>query len=229
MSPSYPARSAVRRLTVCAALMVAATTSPASVRAQATTLNFNTLTESVAGSGTRFVNNCYQENGFMLTAVGVLCTGPTSQNVFLAAGPNSPLFGGGATPSLILNSPTASLIDLTRVDGGRFLLSSIGLAPFDGAATTLTFTGLGNSNPIVSTFMLNGLQSGFQTFTFGAAFANLTSVRITAMNEFGEPLVKFDNIGVTAQTTVPEPSTVLLMAVGLLAVTTLSRRRHRLR
>lgn len=193
------------------------------VNGQATTVTFNSLTESSPGSGTRYVANCYSENGFTFTAVGVPCTGAASQNAFVAAGPNEPILGGGSTPSFLLNSPTATLIDVTR-NGGLFNLNSISLAPFFEANTTVLFTGTrsGGGTP-TQTFTLLGTQAGFQTFNFTNAFSNLTAVRIAATNQYGEPLVKLDNL---AATVVPEPSTVLLSAVGLAGIAAISRRRR---
>ena len=216
------ARSAVLALT-----MVATTVVTAPLSAQPTTVNFNALTESSPGSGTRFITNCYTESGFVFTVVGVPCTGAASQNAFVAGSANSPIFGGGTTPSLLLNSPTGSVINVTRTSGGLFNFSSIELAPFFEANTSVQFTGFGTGIMPTQTFLLSGAQVGFQTFTFGAAFANLSSLQITATNQFGEPLVKLDNFSAVAAqvAVVPEPSTVMLCAAGMLALAGAAKRR----
>ena len=188
----------------------------------ATTVTFNAL---APGAGVTFLTNCFTDNGFSFTAVGVSCTGATAQNAFLAAGSGEPLFGGGASASLLLNTGDASLIDVRRVDNARFGLLSIRLAPFDAAATTVLFTGTTVGGPVTQSFSLLGTQAGFQTFTFGALFASLSTVRIQASNQFGEPLVKLDDFA--TQSVVPEPSTTILLIVGLTGLATVASRRGR--
>ena len=191
--------------------------------AQNTTVTFNALTEAVPGSGTRFVNNCYTERGFVFTAVGIGCTSVAAEDVFLAAGPNSPLFGGGPTPSLLLNTSGATMIDVTRSGGGLFNARTIGLAPFDMAITTVMFTGTRAIGPnVTQSFTLGALQTGFETFTFGSGFTGLKSLRIDSNNEFGEPFVKIDDVSLAV---IPEPTPIALVAVGLAAVAGFARRR----
>ncbi|HYW31865.1 MAG TPA: PEP-CTERM sorting domain-containing protein [Gemmatimonas sp.] len=222
---SCTARAAVA-LALCSTgpVLVAST-----AHAQATTVTFNSLTESSPGAGTRFITNCYSEGGFVFTAVGVPCTGAVSLNAFVAGSANSPIFGGGSSPSLLLNTPASSIVEVTQGNGGRFTMSSISLAHyFEAKSTTVMFTGMGLAGPVTQTFTLLGTQSGFQTFTFDGSFSNLSSIRMTAMNDFGEPLVKFDNFSAIAGTAViPEPTTVALSALGLLGVAVLARRRTR--
>ncbi len=195
--------------------------------AQAAVATFNSLTEDSPGSGTRFISNCYSESGFVFTAVGIGCTGVDSDNVFVAGGANSPIFGGGSTPSLLLNSPLASVIEITSSGGGLFSLSSIALAPFFGANTTVMFTGMAMGGSVMQSFDLSGTQMGFQNFNFTSTFTALSSVQISATNEFGEPLVKFDDVsGVLTPAVVPEPSTIMLSAAGLLCIVAFGTRRR---
>ncbi len=217
----------MRHLVVAVAAL-SISVSAAQLGAQAATLNFNTLTEVPPGSGIRFVNNCYQESAFVLIAVGVSCTGPTAANAFLANSANSPSFGGNGTPSLLLNTPDASEIDLRRVDGGTFAISSIGLSGVLAASqTSVLFTGFGSGAPIMQTFMVGAMYADFM---FGSQFTNLTSVRITARNEFDEPLVNFDNIQlvrISPAVVVPEPSSLALVFGGLVLLAAASRRHLR--
>lgn len=195
--------------------------------AQSAVATFNGLTEDSPGSGTRFISNCYSESGFVFTAVGVGCAGVDSENAFVAGGPNSPIFGGGSTPSLLLNSPLASLVNITTLSGGLFSLSSIALAPFFDASTTVLFTGTSAAGTVTQSFDLSGTQLGFQNFLFSSAFTALSSVQISATNEFGEPLVKFDDVaGVLAQAVVPEPSTIMLSAAGIVCILAFGMRRR---
>jgi len=201
---------------------------PAALVAQAPTIvTFNSLTESSPGSGTRFIGNCYVESGFLFTAVGLPCSGATAANAFVAAGPNSPILGGGSTPSLLLNSPDASVIRVGRQDGTGFTFSSIALSPFDGAATTVLFTGVRAGGNVTRSFMLAANQAGFQTFNFADLFIGVTSVEIAASNQFGEPLVKFDDFAaVGIVDVVPEPSSVLLFAAGATVLVVVTYRRR---
>jgi len=194
-----------------------------SASAQAGTVTFNTLTESAAGSGTRFLANCYMEGGFVFTAFGVPCTGASSQNTFVAGNANSPTLSGAAgTFGLTLNSPTASFIDITRANGMTFTPLSIMLAPFDLAATMVTFTGVAMGGSSVTQPLTSLLgASGFQTVTFGSQFANVTSLRIASSNQFQEPYVRLDNFNV-----VPEPTTVVLLAAGLAGLAAVRFRRR---
>ena len=210
---------------VCVAALVTAVGVPnAEVAAQNVSITFNSLTETVPLSGTRFVNNCYIENGFVFTAVGIGCTGVAAQDAFLAAGPNSPLFGGGATPSLLLNQSGATMIDVTRSGGGLFNARSIALAPFDMAMTTVLFTGVRATGPnVMQSFILGAQQNGFQTFSFSSGFSDLRSLRIDSNNEFGEPFVKMDDVALSV---VPEPASIALVAAGLGAVAGFARRRR---
>jgi len=214
------------RLYLFAALLFSATTTvtlanPAGAQTP-TTVTFNALTP---GTGVTFLTNCFTDNGFSFTAVGVSCSGAAAQNAFLAAGSDQPLFGGGASASALLNTGMASLIDVRRVDNARFGLTSIALATFDAAATTVLFTGTTTGGLVTQSFSLLGTQVGFMTFTFGSSFSSLSSVRIEASNEFGEPLVKFDNVA--TQSVVPEPSTTILLIVGLTGVAAVASRRGR--
>lgn len=192
----------------------------ASAQAQAATVvTFNTLTESSPGSGTRFIGNCYAESGFLFTAVGIPCSGTAASNTFVAGSASSPVFGGGSSPSLLLNSSTASMISVTRMNGAFFNFTGISLAPFDGAATTVVFTGFRAGGNVTRTVQLSGTQTGFMAFSF-ADFIGVSSVQIAASNQFGEPLVKFDDFaGVVATVgVVPEPASIFLMGTGLVGL-----------
>ncbi|HEY0777836.1 MAG TPA: PEP-CTERM sorting domain-containing protein [Gemmatirosa sp.] len=194
-------------------------TAPAA-RAQApVTVNFNSLVDT-AGVGVRYVDNCYQESGFQVTAVGVACGTPYS---FATGGPTETAIWTGS-PALFLNDPTATEVDFGRVGGGSFSMQSIDFASFYGADEAITLVGsLAGGGTVMQTFSFLGTASGLQTLTLNG-FAGLTSVRVTALDSFREPIVLFDNIAVTAT---PEPATIALVAGGLLGLGTAARRRRR--
>lgn len=196
------------------------------LHAQAATVTFDALTESSPGAGIRIVPNCYMESGFRFTVVGVPCTGAPAMDAFVAGSANSPIFDGSATPSFLLNTTAGSLIDITRVGGGQFSFLSIALAPYFEANTTVMFTGTRAGGNVTQSFDLLGMQAGFMTVMLNATFNNLTSLRLTASNQYTEPLVKFDNVALVGTQVVPEPSTVLLSAAGLAGIALLRLRRR---
>ncbi len=205
--------------TVLGTLALGAVAAPA--RAQSTTLNFNSLTVT-DGSGVRYVDNCYQESGFQVTAVGVACNTPYS---FATGGAADPTLWTGS-PALFLNDATATQVDFGRVGGGAFSMQSIDFASFLGANEAITLVGsLAAGGTVMQTFNFLGTSSGLQTLMLNG-FTGLTSVRLTALDSYGEPIVQFDNIAVTAVTATPEPATIALVAGGLLGLGAAARRRR---
>lgn len=210
------------RAALVAALVFAATALPArSASAQAATLNFNTLTDPSGGTVT--VPNSYTESGYLVTAVGDAANDPLS---FATYGVNDGGFTG--SPALFLNSATATDVNFARQGGGLFSLHSIDLATFmAGDNTTVMFRGF---TPVSGAFAADSMMytvthPGLQTFSF-ADFTGLSSMRISAMNQYGEPIVQFDNVSFTGPTsTVPEPATFGLVATGLIGLAGVVRRR----
>jgi hypothetical protein len=133
-------------------------------------------------------------------------------------------------------------VTMTAIGGGTFSLFS-----FDGAELWLNDADaildndanaafihvVGNlfgGGTITGDFALDGIKDGaggaadFQNFVFGAGWTNLTSVVWSGLTVAGAPAsMSFDNI----RTSVPEPSTLLLLGAGVLGLAL--RRRSRAR
>ena len=215
--------------TVLGTLTLGAVTAPA--HAQSVTLNFNSLTVT-DGSGVRYVNNCYTESGFTVTAVGVACGTAGS---FATAGSDDPTLWTG-TPALFLNDAVATNVGFSRIGGGLFSMQSIGFAPFLGSAANVTLTGfLQNGSMVTQTCSVPGSAFGavppLAACSLGSAFTGLSSVQFAALDSFGEPIAEFDNVVFTPSAFVatPEPTTIALLAGGLLGVAAAARRRRQSR
>jgi PEP-CTERM motif len=169
-----------------------------------------------------------QTQGFTLTATNP----PTGFSAgFEAHGPSSPFYAGevGIVAFAPATSPPDNVIELTQTNGQPFDLVSIDLArnsAFD-PAPTVTFTGTKAGGGTVMESFTVTVPSGtaaFQTFDF-TGFAGLTAVT------WGQPqlsagLHQFSRIDIASA--VPEPSSLLLLSVGLAAVGGVACHRRRL-
>lgn len=170
----------------------------------------------------------------------------TSTHFHVTDNPTQCTFGGcvsNGTNYAAEDAPTlAGPVTMTNAGGGLFSLSS-----FDGAELWLDDNsaaagGFGNAamirvvgnlfggGTITADFALDGLKDGagggddFQTFLFGAGWTNLTSAVWSGRDQAGLlASMSFDNINAS---TVPEPSTLLLLAPALLGLAV--RRRPRM-
>ena len=120
------------RHALVAAMLVAVPALPAaSAHAQTATLNFNTLTDP-GNVGVRYVPNCYAEQGYVVTVVGVACS---DQLALATAGPADPLLYTG-TPALFLNNGTG--VNLTGDSGSYYAIATdtppYGYTDFTGAS-----------------------------------------------------------------------------------------------
>lgn len=222
------ARLGARALTVLAAAALAA---PAA-RAQTATLTFNGLTATDA-SGVRYVDNCYQEAGFQVAAVGLGCgTAAGGASALASWTPDNPDYYTGS-PALYSNFGNA--IDFTAVGGQAFSFRSIGLSPFLGQLgepTMVMFTGsLATGGTVSQSVMVPGGVFGrtatpvmFASFT---GFTNLRSLRLAVNAPSGnDTIVQFDNVSFGPAAVVPEPATVALFGAGLAGLAAVARRRR---
>ena len=184
----------------------------ASARGQ-TVLTFSSLDS--AGNGYRFLSSpVYAEGGFQIRASTGFCTQQTP-----SSGPSD--FYAGSTG--LANCYANGLNTLTKVGGGTFSLNSIDLAPFAfsyGGNALVSFLGTTNASPLSVSFR-TPTKLQFQTFAF-TGWDNLTSVSWRHL----APYHQFDNITLDtpAPIVTPEPTTIVLLAFGLLAVAGMRRR-----
>ena len=196
----------------------------ASAASAQTTLTFNALTATDM-SGVRYVNNCYVESGVRITVVGLACG---TEAALATWTPDNPLYYTGS-PALYNN--LGASVDFMADGGGALSLTSIDLAPLLGGfgnATTVSFMGtMVGGGSMTQTFNVPGMTTALSTYAFGAGWTNLSGFRMTVTGPTFEPYVQFDNVrlSVGPTSTVPEPSTVALVASGLLALGAVARRR----
>jgi hypothetical protein len=146
---------------------------------------------------------------------------------------NSANIDNGST-YLVVEGDPISEVTVSQVGGAPFALTSIDYAKWQtdaSAAATITVTGTHVDNTtVVATLSPSGIFGGpgtdFQTFTFGPAWANLSSVVLFGTGATFGTLNYFaiDNV-VVAPAAVPEPGTVTLLGLG--SAYLIGRRRRR--
>jgi len=110
---------------------------------------------------------------------------------------------------------------LTRQDGGVFDLISIDLDSLYGAGSHVEFTGFfENGSTISQSFFLDSNRKNMETILF-SEFTSVVAVSWDDL-EFAS-LHHYDNIMVSS---VPIPSTIILLSIGLLGLTGVSRREN---
>lgn len=151
----------------------------------------------------------YTENGFTLTA--------DDGSEFYAITADDALSGYYYTGSVALVNDYSTTTTLAATDGSLFNLISIDLAEaFTGDLlykATISFIATYADGSTYSVDLITDGSEGIDPpFTFGSEMTNLASV------SFGEnEYFQFDNITVTTTSAVPEPSTILMLVVGMCA------------
>lgn len=228
-----------RRL-ACVAALAAATLSPLA-HAQPAVINF----EDPALTGLYFPDESFSQSGFQMTQLADFGTVDTGVSLGAAAPTNN-------TTQFYFNS-NDGFLSLTSLNGLGFSLDGFSAAfvPLLGspappqtlgivaAATTLTgdsfgiIFGLGNTTSTTqgSPFLTFAGASNFASFTnllavdfFTCTISNGAFCTLATRNNAQFAL---DNILVTGVAApIPEPETMALMAIGLMALTAVSRRRR---
>jgi hypothetical protein len=190
--------------------LLAALLATAGFNANAVVIDFNSLT---GNNGDVNRGKHYEEDGFQIDTTGI--------NGFASIHPRSV---GYDENTGFFNNNINGITVLTKIGGGLFSLDSIGLDSLDGGyQVTVDFFGtLLNGSTVTTSFRTNAANN-VQTFDFGTSFDNVTSVRWIQAS----PYHSFDNIVVAAAippAQVPEPGTVAMFGLGLLAFTAARRK-----
>ena len=207
----------------------------ATAQAGTVTLNFEDLSLPATGLGSLGVP--YDSQGYTLVSTsGFSVRGPGTDSANYT--PDTSQGSGVVTTSLAAFAPGS--MTLIRDDGAAFDLVSIDLArefrfntPDVGQGyPQVTFTGTtAGGGTVTQTFTADQVDFYFRTFTFSSAFTNLLAVSWDQPPfTSGTPtnpapgLHQFDNV--VLSTSVPEPSSVVLLGSAV-AIAGLSARRRR--
>jgi hypothetical protein len=199
--------------------------------AAADVINFESL--STSGETTPF--SLYQEGGYTLTNDADIIYGdpsdpswPPTPNAF---GWWATSYSGGYAGSLgLFNNYQWLTTTLTKDDNTPFSMYSIDLSRLGGGAPavgdSVNFTGIkSDDNSAVTQTFTYSETLAFQTFFFSSDFNELKSLSWISASAIQDP--QFDNITMSALTTVPEPATLLLLGLGLVGLAGARRKFHK--
>lgn len=185
-----------------------------SFAAEAVTITFDDI-----ASTTLSTRASYSSDGFVILWSGNV--GITPGQEFGSWGSTGPSYAGSAA---LFNNYASASTQLSKIGGGSFSFDGIDVSElfrFQSGAyrpTSITFIGVLPSFSQVAATVSLDQTFGFQSFTFGPEFDNVIALRWAQCCAFGSgELHQFDNIRVDVAA-VPEPSSVVLGLLGLLAL-----------
>jgi hypothetical protein len=166
--------------------------------ADAATITFDNLSGPNEGPFTS-----YQEAGFSVTAAGGF---PEQGTVF-----------GNPAPSVIIGAPVFApvpgTVTVRLTAGGPFTFTSMDLASNNGVNSSFSAVGILDGSPV---FTFAGLVPSISGFSFvtetNPVQEVIDTLNITVIPGIGVTSDNLDNIDATV---VPEPSTVILVGLGL--------------
>lgn len=175
-----------------------------------------TITFDALGGANGSFFSSYSESGFDVALTsGTICVAKNFGN------PIPDLFGGPACST----AETSSTLRITRSGGGAFQFVGADFATQNGTSS-YTFQGFLAS---LSQYSGGGTLPGngaFATYASGNSGTGIDELFISFAADGGASSYNVDNI-VLASTAVPEPSTVALLAAGLLGMGAVRSRRRR--
>ena len=178
--------------------------------ARADTLTFSIFEQ--AGTNLVHIADPYFESGYRISNGGELYYAQQSNSLYAGSAGLHERIGNG-------------LLTLSRTDGNPFTLTSINLSVLSpvGTSPAVVFTGvLAGGGTVTQTF--TPTVFGFQTFVFSSVFTNLLSVS-WHQGCCETSAHQFDNIVVSSS--VPEPTTMILLGTGLVGVAARARKRQK--
>ena len=199
------------------AILVAVFLGVAAGSADGAVIDFQAL-ETANANPSNFVPNFnfYDEDGFRLSdGSGILFPGTLTTQ----------WANSGNSTAIHSNNPT-DLITMVDLGGNPFGVSTVDLSELSLSAGTPTARFIGNKvggGSVIQTIILDDLL-GVETFNLqllDPAFSALTSLDFQDFDQSTFTQVQFDNITITS---VPEPTTLLLMASGLACLVGYARR-----
>ncbi|KGJ91621.1 PEP-CTERM sorting domain-containing protein [Colwellia psychrerythraea] len=176
--------------------------------ANATLLSFDDLESAGSGNSN---HSSYSNQGFQLT---------TTSAGFASWYQDNSAYNASAA---LFNNHANGVTRLSAIDGSLFGLTSIDLDTVyanDNGPSPVEFLGYDINGQLVATENITLTSDAWVTLDFSSSFSNIAYVEWTQTTSYHQ----FDNVLINGSTSVPEPSSVVLLVLALAGVG-LSRKR----